>query len=237
VLELTNDALRDALDRFTSVADQPGEYSFPFLDLLPASGAAVSTLGDFLGNETVSATDRIAARLDELQFDLGEGPCWDALRTVRPVYRPDVAAVGSGAPWPAFTRAMVAENVRSIFAFPLVVGTLRIGAVDIYSIRPLELTRSQAQDIGTLAALTGRHVLRSALAGLELEPDDPGSREFPRRVVHQATGMVMAQLQLSADDATLVIQGHAFAASRSVMEVADDIVKRRLDISDPEVGG
>ncbi|WP_411721609.1 hypothetical protein [Mycetocola sp.] len=50
----------------------------PLSDALPATGVAISTLGAFLGNETVAATDEIAARLDELQFDLGEGPCWDA---------------------------------------------------------------------------------------------------------------------------------------------------------------
>ena len=55
---------------------------------------------------------------------------------------------------------------------------------------------------------------------------------YSRRVVHQATGMVLAQLDISADDARLVIQGHAYAASRSMMEVAQDIVDGRINFAD-----
>ena len=40
--------------------------------------------------------------------------------------------------------------------------------------------------------------------------------------------MVLAQLDLSADDARLVIQGQAFATSRPMMEVAQDIIDGRL---------
>ena len=58
-------------------------YSEPFVAFLPVTGAAVSTLGDVLGSETLSASDAHAARLDEVQFDLGEGPCWDALRSAQ----------------------------------------------------------------------------------------------------------------------------------------------------------
>ena len=49
--------------------------------VFPVTGSAVSTVGGFLGSETVAASDEYAARLDELQFDLGEGPCWDAVRS------------------------------------------------------------------------------------------------------------------------------------------------------------
>jgi len=226
-----------ALSKINRVADRPEGFSGPFLELIPASGAAVSTIGEFLGNETLSSTSPQAARVDELQFDLGEGPCWDAMRSARPVLRPDVASAAEL--WPAFTDAMVVEKIHSIYAFPLLVGSLRIGAVDIYSHQPLVLSETQARDASALAGVTGRYVLRHALENIQGEVEGPEAitRGFPRRVVHQATGMVMAQLGLSADDATLVIQGHAFAASRSVMETAQAIVERELDISDPDQTG
>ncbi|MCU1513786.1 MAG: hypothetical protein JWO10_876 [Microbacteriaceae bacterium] len=214
-------------------ADQPAAFSQPFLDLIPVTGVAVSTIGDFLGNETVSASDPQAARLDEYQFDLSEGPCWDAMRTARPVLRPDLVA-DPGSSWPAFLDAIIDQNVRAIFAFPLIVGSLRIGAVDLYSLEPLALTDVQSRHASALASLAGRHILRHAIQtlGSDIDVADPGvGGGFPRRVIHQATGMVMAQMDLSAEDAALVIQGHAFAASQSMLEVARSILDRSLDLS------
>jgi AmiR/NasT family two-component response regulator len=60
--------------------------------------------------------------------------------------------------------------------------------------------------------------------------DDAGN-PYSRRIVHQATGIVLAQLDVSADDARLVIQSHAFANDRSMMDVSRDIVDGRLDLS------
>jgi AmiR/NasT family two-component response regulator len=78
--------------------------------------------------------------------------------------------------------------------------------------------------------VVSRHVLRRALDEAKGDYDDDGNAHS-RRLVHQATGMVLAQLRLPADDARLVIQGHAFATNRSMMDVADDIVNRRLTFS------
>ena len=76
-------AAMEALDRS---ATSPSGFCRPFVDFLPITGASVSTVGNFLGSETLSASDDVAARLDELQFDLGEGPCWDAVRSGRALY-------------------------------------------------------------------------------------------------------------------------------------------------------
>jgi hypothetical protein len=53
---------------------------------------------DVLRSQRLSASDGTAARLDELQFDLGQGPCGDAMRSARPVL---VADVQRGSVWPA----------------------------------------------------------------------------------------------------------------------------------------
>ncbi|MGO4535852.1 GAF and ANTAR domain-containing protein [Leifsonia sp. 2MCAF36] len=208
-----------------------------FVDLFPVSGTAISTLGDLLGSETVSASDTIAARLDELQFDLGVGPCWDALSSARPVLEPDLRRPRGT--WPAFTEAAIADGVGALFAFPMLVGSLQIGAIDMYSRGAMTLDRIQTRQAASLADLVGRQVLRRALIRSSLEdPEEPES-PFSRRLIHQATGMVLAQLDLSADDARLVIQGHAFATGRSMMDVSRDVVSGMLDFTDDsmEAGG
>lgn len=218
-----------AMDALEHSAEAPADYCRPFLDVLPVSGASVSTVGDPLGSETVSASDELAARLDELQFDLGEGPCWDAVHSGRPILEPDLR----GRPrmvWPAFSAAILHEGVGSIFAFPLTVGPLRMGAVDLYSVAPVSLDRIQTRQADAMAGVVGRHVLRRALAAVGRDEEDAGNA-FSRRLLHQATGVVLAQLDLTADDARLVIQGHAFASSRPVMEVAQDVLDGRLNFS------
>jgi hypothetical protein len=77
----------------------------------------------------------------------------------------------------------------------------------------------------------GQQVLRAAMARSGEEGGGAASGAFSRRVIHQATGMVLAQLDISADDAMLVLQGHAFAAGLTMMEVAQRVVDRTLDFS------
>lgn len=220
------EAAMDALERS---AETPAGFCRPFLDVLPVSGASVATVGDLLGSETLSASDEVAARLDELQFDLGEGPCWDAMTSGRPVLEPDVRGQRRS-PWPAFSAAILHDDVSSIFAFPLSVGPLRMGAVDLYSVVPVELDRRQAKQADAMAAVVGRHVLRQALNAVGRDGDDTGNA-YSRRLIHQATGVVLAQLGLSADDARLVIHGHAFATSQSMKDVAQDILDGRLNFA------
>jgi hypothetical protein len=210
---------------------QPGsvhDVADSFVHLFPVTGAAVSTLGAFLGNETLSASSGLAARIDELQFDLGEGPCWDALNTGRPVLEPDLRAV-TGRVWPAFSAA-IHDEVGAIFAFPMVVGHLHVGAIDMYTSQPARLEAAETRRATELAELVGRHVLRLALAEIG-DADEGHSRPLARRTIHQATGMVLAQLNISPDDAALVIQGHAFALGRPMMDVADDILAGRVRFS------
>lgn len=222
-------AFAAAMHALEQSAETPAGFCRPFLDVLPVSGASVSTVGDMLGSETVSASDDLAARLDELQFDLGEGPCWDAMTTGRPVLEPDVRGRSRSA-WPAFSAAILHDGIRSIFAFPLAVGPLRMGAVDLYSTARVELDRRQTRQADAMAAVVGRHVLRQALNTVGGDGDDLGNA-YSRRLIHQATGVVLAQLDLSPDDARLVIHGYAFAASRSMKEVAQDILDGRLNFS------
>ena len=212
------------------------DYTRPFMEQLPVSGAAVSTMGELLGTETISASDPVAARLDELQFDLGEGPCWDAVRLRRPVMEADVRGRPSQV-WPAFSQAALDEGVAALYAFPMLIGPLRIGAIDMYSREARTLDPSQTKQAELLADLAGRRVLQRALRAMTEDYSEDTGNPYSRRIVHQATGMVLAQLSMSADDALLVIQAHAFATNRPMMEVSQDVLDGRLDLSAVEGEG
>jgi hypothetical protein len=217
---------KDAASALSRAEDGPAGMTRTLVEFLPVSGASVSTIGDFLGTETLAASDRLIARIDELQFDLGEGPCWDALATLKPVLEPDV----HGRPrhsWPAFSRALEDHGVAAIFAFPLAVGPLRIGAIDLYSVTPASLSEERTTETSALASIISRHVLRDALRTAGGEVPRPGG-PYSRRAVHQATGFVIAQCGVSAEDAHLLLQGHAFAEGLSMDEVAQEVISGRL---------
>lgn len=201
----------------------------PFARRLGITGVAVSTLGNLVPPETVCASDGQAARLDELQFDLGEGPCWDAVSSQRPVIEEDIRDAPTH-DWPAFVDALQSSPVRAMFAFPLTLGPLHIGVVDLYRKAPGVLAEGELAEAIGLAEATARLVLRRVLLSLT-DPPDAAVPRYSRQQFHQATGAVIAQLGVNAEDAALVIRAHAYATGRSVQAVAEDILAFRLDFS------
>src|SRR6476659_159265 len=116
--------------------------------VLGVDGAGLSMMTTAGHRGTVCATDQIARRIEDLQFTLGEGPCYDAF-------------TGSGADstttssWPVFTEAVAAAGVGALFAFPLMIGAIPLGALDFYRRRAGELSSDQlvaAWDLADAAA-------------------------------------------------------------------------------------
>lgn len=206
--------------------------------LLPVDGGSVSTMGQVMLSASLCATDALALRIDELQFDLGEGPCWDALSTTAPVIMQDVARNAHDR-WPAFSGALAQEPVASLMAFPISFGPLPLGAVDAYATTLVSLTAPQVRQMTDLMTVLSRRVVEHALHGstradndLELDAGD----RFSRRAIHQATGAVLAQLNVTPQDAHLLIQAHAFATHRTMAAVADDVLERRLRFRHTDAG-
>ncbi|GAA4483837.1 GAF and ANTAR domain-containing protein [Microbacterium panaciterrae] len=197
------------------------------LDQLPVTGVSISVVGRS-GQFVIGASDLVAARLERLQFDLGEGPHWVASRTARPVLVPDLQdADHSG--WPVFGAAAAASGAVALFAIPMVLGAVMIGVVDMYRASPGPLSTPEVARALALAALIGPAAMR--LASQQGDESRPGDEHGPgiRREVHQATGMILAQLGTSATEAFVRLQAYAFAHAQSVEYVAGEVVARRLD--------
>ncbi|MFE1646047.1 GAF and ANTAR domain-containing protein [Microbacterium sp. P01] len=213
--------------RGLTTAGSDGDLCGPFVRAVGVSGASISTLGRPLGSQVVCASDPVAARIDEIQIDLGEGPCWDALRTRRPVLESDIRRTG-GDGWPGAREAFRALDVGAVYAFPLFVGDLGVGSVDLYSLPHRQLSLVDIEDVTVLAAIASRHILRRALDDLDTADEGIADGPHSRREVHQATGMVAAQLGVGVDEGLLVLRGRAFSSGRSVRDIAADVVARRL---------
>lgn len=215
-----------------TVAGAHDDLCGAFVGAANVSGAVISTLGRPLGSQTVCASSLVAARIDEIQIDLGEGPCWEALRTRLPVLEPDLQHAG-GAGWPAAAEALRALDIGALYAFPLYVGNLSVGSVDLYMHASRRLSDKTVGDVSVLAEIVSRQVLRRALDEVNRADEGMAGGKYSRREMHQASGMVAAQLGIGVDDALLVLRAHAFSSGRSIAEISADVIGRRLDFSPP----
>src|SRR5947208_10239843 len=104
---------------------------------------------------SLCTTNDVSDLIEELQYTLGEGPCVDAYRQGRVVTEPDLAHT-TPPQWFAFTPHAVDAGVRAVFAFPLQVGTARLGALNLYRDGPGPLSDDQHAD--ALAKIGRAHV-------------------------------------------------------------------------------
>ena len=196
------------------------------LDMLGVTGTALSFLTDEHHGATLCVTDEVAERLESLSLTLGEGPGLDAHRHGRPVLVPDLAGAAPDR-WPAFTEQALAAGARAFFAFPIRIGAIRIGVLDLYRGAPGPLSGSRFSDAIMLADFAAQAVLAVSAQTPPGSPDlfDPAAL---RAEVHQATGMVAVQLGIPMDEAFVRLRAHAYLSSRLIGEVADDVIARRL---------
>ena len=202
-----------------------------FVTELGVSGASISVVS-YLGRQsTICSSDDIAARAEELQFVLGEGPHWDALSTREPVQCTDLFAANESR-WPLFIDGARGLDLHAVFAFPMLMGAALLGVVDLYSTTARTVDRDfidkASHMAGRAAPVSVRRALHSAA-----QHDSAESPLAPalRREVHQATGMILAQLDISATAAFSRLQGHAFVTGRPIEEIAREVVHGDLVLS------
>ncbi len=177
---------------------------------------------------SLCTTDSVSHLIEELQYTLGEGPCIDAYRQDRVVTEPDLARPVTRR-WLAFSPPALEAGVRAIFGFPLRVGTVRLGALNLYRDRASGLTEDEHADALVMADVAARWVLE-AQAGAS--PDSVAEEleigaDF-HFAVHNAAGMISVQLGISVAEALIRLRAFAFSNNRLLAEVAQAVTERKL---------
>lgn len=179
------------------------------------------------------SSDDVAARIDELHFEIGEGPQWAAARTGEIVHTTDVAN-DTHHDWPVFGAALRQLPVGSLFCIPMRMGAVTLGVASLYSQTPRTLTDDQQETAIAIASAIAGPAAHQALNTAAAEPDGESHASVAlRREVHQATGMLIVQLDTTATVAFARLQAYAFANGRTLEEVAHDIVSGALILEDP----
>jgi len=192
------------------------------------SGASIMLVTDGRSIGSICATNRVIAIIEELQFTLGEGPCLEACRDGRPVLEPDLLSPDNNR-WVAFSPLAIEAGARAVFGFPIRVGAVRLGALNLYRNRPGGLSDEQHADALVLADIAAETILllQACAAPGELATE-LGANANLRSVVHQASGMAAAQLGVAVDDALVRLRASAFSSGHPVVDIAHSIVNRTL---------
>ena len=208
------------------------------VELLEVDGAAISLMHAGATQGTFGSSGELSRRLDELQFTFGEGPCLDAVSSGRPVLLGDVDHADERR-WPAFSRAASESGVRAVFALPVRLARTAVGALDLFCIRPGPLSE-ESLDGGLWAAeLAALPLLDLMTADVDWVAAGEGRdgweqlASLERVEVYQATGMLIAQLDVDAAEALVRLRAYAFAEGVTASEAAWAIVERRVQL-DPD---
>jgi hypothetical protein len=193
------------------------------VQVLGVGGGAITVANAESERLTLHATDTVAARLEELEEVLGEGPSLDAYSTGCPVLA-DLSDESCIQRWPVFSGAAL-RGIGSVtvLAVPMRPDRETVGVFSVHDLptTPIEELTGSAQFLADAIAVA---LVRDA------GPWDTTAEDtWPARArIHQAIGMVIAQLQVSPDDAEALLRAHAYALDTTLADAADQVVARRL---------
>lgn len=216
-----------------------------------AGGAAITLSYTHDERITLCATTELAARLEDLQEVLGQGPGAAAYDTdtqiqveigltasgpeqarhsaphegAAMVPASDVLTDGSERRWPQFEEQVRTDfGAVTVLAVPIHPDHEVLGVLTFYA-TPEHHTTFEVDVAQFLADAVGVALLHESQSSVN-ETSGPWAS---RAQVHQATGMVIAQLQIPSDDALALLRAHAFATSTSLLDVSAAVLRREID--------
>lgn len=193
--------------------------------LVPACDhASVLLLGPH-GWTTKGASDDIARQVDELQRQVGSGPCLDAIVDHSPQLAPDLGSTPS--PWPAFREQIVATTpVRSMLAFRIVSHRRKLGALNLLSDHADEFGPGAVDQASILAAFLS---VAAQAAWDRQEAETLRQGLHSNRVIGEAVGLLMAYHKVDADRAFAVLKAASNELNLKLNVVAERVIRGHQD--------
>lgn len=228
-----------AVSRLETEQEQPARLCEACVRVLPVQRAAISVYVPGSGLEVLCASDAVAEQVEWARITLGEGPGVDAAAAAAGPMIVDDLSDPAG-PWPTFAAQAVQSGIGALYSLPLEVGAIRVGVLDLYRNDAEALDARDFADAVAIAELVTAILLTVGRSGRITESLGPWwDQPLGTREVHQATGMIVAQLGVTARDAYVRMQAFAYAQGRLLNEIANAVVTRRLRFdpdphSDPE---
>ncbi|MBD5785963.1 GAF and ANTAR domain-containing protein [Cellulosimicrobium terreum] len=216
--DLVADAARTLADEPTlqQTLDRVVELAVTMVDGCESAGISLVTKGQI---ESPAVSDALVARGDALQYELGEGPCLDAVHDHALVESPDVS---SDSRWQRWGPQVSGElGVRSMLCVQLYTSQTAHGALNLYSSVPDRFDHDDQQLATTFAA-----VAAAAISAARIE-DQLQSAVQTRTLIGQAQGIVMERYSLTPARAFAVLSRVSQGANVKLVEIAREVVETR----------
>jgi transcriptional regulator with GAF, ATPase, and Fis domain len=170
---------------------------------------------------SAAATDDIARRIDQIEIELSEGPCYDAI--VEEAYQHDPDLTAGTSPWPRFTERVLTETpVRSAIGYRLLLEDEKVGALNLFADEPGALSSRAADQGAVLAAFASVALmaLRAREAAATLRLGLQSNRE-----IGKAVGLLMAAHRVGADEAFGLLRRTSQELNMKLAHVAEQVVQ------------
>jgi transcriptional regulator with GAF, ATPase, and Fis domain len=198
------------------------------VELLGVSAAAVVLADQRTGLALAAASSERARLVESFVVDSLDGPCWDCLRSGRPVLSPDLAK--EAGQWPRFAAAAQAAGFHAAHALPMrlrrtVIGVLNLLNVEATQLDDVQLALGQAfADVATIGLLQQRAVHHGDVLVQQLQ-----IALNSRVVIEQAKGVVAATAGVDMERAFNLLRGHARSHNTHLTELARGIAEGNID--------
>ena len=188
------------------------------VEVLDADHASITMIRRSHRLETIAATDLLVEQLDQLQFELREGPCFDASWRSEMLLVPNLATDDR---WPDWAPKAASNGVGSMIAVELGTPARRLGALNLYYNQP----RGFSRDDLAFSDIFGRHA--SLAVANEQTRSELTVALDSRKLIGQAQGILMERHHLSDVQAFEVLKRYSTNSNVRLRLVAEHVVTTR----------
>jgi GAF domain-containing protein len=195
-----------------------------------AIGAGVSLITDDQPT-SVGATDRFVLQADDLQYELGSGPCLSAWSGGEPTY---IADTETDHRWQRWSAEAAQTGVRSCFSVPLEGKPHGLGAMKVYAVAPNAFTAHDQRilvHLATSAAVLLGHIQASDTPQRISETLKETLQA--RDLIATARGIIMERHDLPEDEAFGYLLNKAGSEGLTLHELARSVTQRGARIGTP----
>ncbi|HET9561888.1 MAG TPA: GAF and ANTAR domain-containing protein, partial [Propionibacteriaceae bacterium] len=192
------DELQDSLSRLSKLATgllpledsltRVAEYA---VRAIPGAEGAGLTLLEENRSDTIVSTADFVARIDDIQYSLGQGPCVSAVANRQIVLS---GSLGGDRRWPQFGSRVARLGVHSVVSLPLITDEGVVGAMNVYAHDKNAFT-ADAGRLGELFAVPAAIAVQNAqvLAQTKRLASQLQAALSSRGVIERALGIMMSR--------------------------------------------
>ncbi len=169
-----------------------------------------------------ATSNDLARRMDEIQYQLDDGPCLSCLRGNAVVEISDLATDDR---WPEFSRRGRTEGAGASMSMPLTAGEHAVGALNLYAATPGAFTATDRERARRLAARAACAVaVAASLAEQEELARNLRIALTARSTIDQAIGILMGRHRIPAEAAFDLLRRGSQHTNTKLRDLATQVI-------------